>query len=132
VRPQDVEDVERYRYAARWHSRPELRAAAATKALAWQGETPTAAAVSKLADVGYALAEETVELWLGKRPLVVYDEATGRAREVADWGHIVGTDRPGPSPGFIHVGGLAIQAAADLTSMAGPLHPQRRRRKRKR
>jgi hypothetical protein len=34
-------------------------------------------------------------------------------------------------PGYIHVSARAIEAAADLTPMAGgPLHPQRRRRKR--
>ena len=130
MRPQDVEDIRRYRYAAKHHSQPAMRAAAACKALAWQGTDPTAAAVSKLADVEFSVAEETVELWRGTRPLMVTRPGASGPVEVADWGEIVGHDKPGPPPGRIHVGGLALEAAADLTDMAGgPLHPRRRRRR---
>jgi hypothetical protein len=132
MRAQDVEDIRRYRYAAQHHSSPDLRAAAACKALAWQGKAPTVAAVAKLADVEFAIAEETVDLWHGRRPLEVTRPGAAGPVEVASWGDIVGHDKPGPPPGRIHVGGLAIQAAADLTTMAGgPLHPGRRRRRRK-
>jgi hypothetical protein len=121
VRAKDLEDVERYRYAARHHSRPDLRACAACKALAWQGKRPTAKGVAKLADVELSLAEEIVDLWHGRRPLEV--TRPGAVREVVDWGE-------GPRPGLIHVGARALEAAADLTDMAGgPLHPQRRRRR---
>lgn len=130
MRPADVKDIRRFRFAARHHSKPELRACAATEALARQGRNPSAAAVSKLADVGYALAQETVELRNGTRPLQVMRPGAARPVEVASWGDIVGTDKPGPSAGLIHVGACAIEAAADLTDMAGgPLHPQRRRKR---
>ena len=130
MRPGDVEDIRRYRYAAQHHSHADLRAAAACKALAWQGKTPTVAAVARLADVEFSLAEETVGLWHGTRPLEVTRPGAAGPVEVASWGDIVGRDKPGPAPGRIHVGGLAIEAAADLTDMAGgPLHPRRRRRR---
>ena len=121
MRAKDLEDVERYRYAARHHSRPELRACAACKALAWQGKYPTAQGVAKLADVEFSLAEEIVDLWHGRRQPEV--TRPGGAGQVVDW-------REGPHRGPIHVGAGALEAAADLTDMAGgPLHPQRRRRR---
>jgi len=99
MRPADVEDIRRYRYAAQNHSKAELRAAAACKALAWQGTDPTAAAVSKLADVEFSLAEETVDLWHGTRPLEVTRPGASGAVGVASWGDVVGIDKPGPPPG---------------------------------
>ena len=132
MRPGDVEDIWRYRYAAQNHSHADLRAAAACRALDGQGKTPTVTAVAKLADVEFVLAEETVGLWGGTRPLEVTRPGAAGPVEVASWGDSVGRDRPGPAPGRIHVGGLAIQAAADLTTMAGgPFNPRRRRRRKR-
>jgi hypothetical protein len=98
MRPQDVEDVRRYRYAAKHHSRAELRAAAACKALAWQGMNPTAAAVSKLAVVEFSVAEETVDLWHGTRPLVATRAGTARAVEAPPGASSSGSTSPARPP----------------------------------
>ncbi len=93
MRPGDVEDIWRYRYAAQNHSHADLRAAAACRALDGQGKTPTVTAVAKLADVEFALAEETVGLWAN--PAARGDAPRcRRAVEVASWGDSVGRDRP--------------------------------------
>jgi hypothetical protein len=118
----DAEDVERYRYAAKWHRAPELRAAAACKALAWSGRRPTVARVAKLADVKRQLAQLTVDQWHGRRGVPMKGGS-----ELTEYE----PPHQNTPPGFIHVSARAIEAAADLTTMAGgPLHSERRRRKR--
>jgi hypothetical protein len=119
----DAEDVKRYRYAAKWHSAPALRAAASCKALAWSGKRPTVVKVAKLASVGFELAQLTVDQWHGRRGVPMEDGSELTAYE---------PPYRNVAPGYIHVSSRAIEAAADLTTMClGPLHPNRKRRRKR-
>jgi hypothetical protein len=125
VRAEVALDLVHYRIAADRHSQPIMRACAACKLVAWRGQCPTPALVAAVADVEPSVAVEVVELWHGRRPLEVLRPGADRAVEVSSYAN------GGPHPGHIWVSARALEAAADLTPMAGgPFHPHRRRRRR--